>query len=329
MMSMSTSIESMPQPVIALLSQTIAMDHVAAALKIAMPEAQVRFCDINHSREDLGHLADITLAVCWQPPEGLLAQMPNLRLIQSLAAGVDHIVTDPSLPDVPLCRIVDPHMASGMAAYVVWAVTHQHRHMGAYLRNDLEGKWAMEPVTPASQYQVGVAGLGALGLHCAKALAAIGYPVRGWSRTPKNDLPSGVTGYAGEQNLQAFLTGLDALICLLPLTTATEGFLCEKTFTPLAKGAHLINVGRGEQQVEADILAALDQGQLGFATLDVFEQEPLPAEHPFWRHPQVFVSPHIATRTAPAVIAAQTSSNYAAVLQGLPLANSVDISRGY
>ncbi len=303
------------------------MGYLAASFEEACPGVELR---IGTSAETLGPLDDIDAAVCWFAPHGLLARMPSLKLVQSLAAGVDHLLADHDLPRaLPLCRVVDTTMAAGMNAYVTWAVVQQHRHMLAYVANASAARWEEQPITSPRGYRVGIAGLGALGLACAQALAGIGYQVRGWSRSAKNHLPDDIVPFHGEGQLAAFLSGCDALVCLLPLTPQTHGFLNADCFAMLPRGAHLINVGRGDHLVEADLLAAIASGQLGAATLDAFSQEPLPADHAFWREPRILVTPHVATRTDRSVIARQTLANLAAVQRGERPINQVDLDRGY
>jgi glyoxylate/hydroxypyruvate reductase A len=260
----------------------------------------------------------------------VLAQLPRLRLVQSVGAGVDHIMADPHLPpQLPVCRIVDPQMAAGMRAYVAWAVIQQQRGLDRCMDNAAAHRWQDLPVVAPGSHRVGIAGLGTLGLACAEALRAIGYQVCGWSRNPRPDTASGVATYHGPGQLGSFLAGCDTLVCLLPLTPETRGFLCADVFARLPHGAHLINVGRGEHLVEADLLAALATGQLASATLDAFAQEPLPAAHPFWAHPGIVVTPHIATRTDIAVIAQQTLDNLAMIKRGLHPPNLIDRRRAY
>ncbi len=317
----------MKNPCIALVSEAIDMGYLAASFEEACPGVALR---IGASVETLAPLDDIDAAVCWFAPHGLLARMPNLKLVQSLAAGVDHLLADRELPRAPpLCRVVDMTMAAGMNAYVTWAVVQQHRHMQGYVASAAVARWEEQPITSPRGYRVGIAGLGALGLACAQALAGIGYQVRGWSRSAKSDLPEGVAGFHGEGQLAAFLSGCDALVCLLPLTPQTHGFLNADVFAMLPRGAHLINVGRGDHLVEADLLAAIASGQLGAATLDAFSHEPLPADHPFWREPRILVTPHVATRTDRSVIARQTLANLAAAQRGERPINQVDLARGY
>jgi len=311
-------------PVVALLSSAIHMQYLADAFEEAAPGIDVRLGD------DLGALEEIDVAVCWFPPHGRLAQFPNLQLVQSLAAGVDHILADPDLPrHLPLCRIVDDTMAAGMKAYVSWAVVQHHRGMKAYVASSDAGRWEEQPVVSPRRHRVGIAGLGTLGLACADALATIGYQVRGWSRSAKSDLPAGVSGFHGADQLDEFLSGCDTLVCLLPLTPQTQGFLNADLFAKLPRGAHLINVGRGDHLVEADLLPALESGQLSAATLDAFSVEPLPKAHPFWDHPKILVTPHIATRTDRLVIAQQTLANLATLRAGRRPVNQIDLERGY
>lgn len=317
----------MTQPCIALVSEVLDMGYLAESFEAECPGIDLR---LGSTAEALGPLDDIDAAVCWFAPHGLLARLPKLKLVQSLAAGVDHLLADRELPRaLPLCRVVDTTMAAGMNAYVTWAVVQQHRHMQAYVANASAARWEEQPITSPRGYRVGIAGLGALGLACAQALAGIGYQVRGWSRSAKNHLPDGIVAFHGEGQLAAFLSGCDALVCLLPLTPQTQGFLNADCFAKLPRGAHLINVGRGDHLVEADLLAAIASGQIGAATLDAFSHEPLPAHHPFWREPRILVTPHIATRTDRSVIARQTLANLAAVQRGERPINQVDLARGY
>jgi glyoxylate/hydroxypyruvate reductase A len=315
---------STDRPCVALLSDTLDMHYLLPAFRRHCPDIDLRL------GSELGDLAQIDAAVCWYPPHGLLAQLPRLQLVQSVGAGVDHIMADPDLPpQLPVCRIVDPQMAAGMCAYVAWAVIQQQRGLGRCMENAAAHRWQDLPVAAPGGHRVGIAGLGTLGLACADALRAIGYQVRGWSRSPRAEAADGVATYHGPGQLADFLAGCDTLVCLLPLTPQTRGFLGADVFARLPHGAHLINVGRGEHLVEADLLAALASGQLASATLDAFEQEPLPAAHPFWAHPGIVVTPHIATRTDIAVIAQQTLDNLAMLRRGQQPPNLIDRKRAY
>jgi len=292
---------------IALVSDQIAMDYLRPAFAARFPDA--RFHRIDTEVQELDALADIDAVVCWSPPVGLLARMPRLRLIQSVGAGTDHITRDTTLPDVPICRIVDSDMAAGMNAYVAWAVVHGQRHMGGYIESQRRAAWEESPVVPPGRHRVGIAGLGVLGQSAARALAAIGYRVRGWSRSPKSGLPEGIEAFHGDAARAEFLAGCDTLVCLLPLTEDTQNILNAELFAQLPRGARLVNAGRGAQLVQDDLLAALESGQIASAVLDAFVEEPLPQAHTFWRHPRITVTPHIATRTGPEAIARQTEDN--------------------
>ena len=311
-------------PCVALLSRVLDMRYLVPAFQALRPDIAWRTVD------NLGKPEDIDAAVCWLPPAGLLRTLPNLRLIQSIGAGVDHIYADPGIPlGVPVCRIAETGMADGMTTYVTWAVINHHRHFPDYVRNHAQGLWRESPIVPPSAHRVAIAGLGRLGLKAASALAALGYPVSGWSRTPKPDLPEGVTGYHGTDGLPALLANADTLVCLLPLTGETRGFLNATTFSQLPKGAHVINAARGEHLDAQALLNALDTGQLSYATLDATPEEPLPADHVLWRHPRVLVTPHIATRTPAAAIAAQTLENLNLVLCGKRPDTCADATLGY
>lgn len=293
---------------IALVSDQIALDYLLPAFRARFPDAALHRIDTEVREMDA--LDAIDAVVCWSPPPGLLARMPRLRLIQSVGAGTDHITRDPDLPPgVPVHRIVDPDMAAGMNAYVAWAVVHGQRHMAGYLDRQRRAAWEESPIVPPGMHRVGIAGLGVLGRSVARALAGIGYAVRGWSRSPKDDLPEGVEAFHGDAARAEFLAGCDTLVCLLPLTDATRGVLDAALFAQLPRGARLVNVGRGAHLVEADLLAALDDGRIASAVLDAFVQEPLPADHPFWHHPRITVTPHVATRTRPEAIARQTHAH--------------------
>ncbi|WP_454767086.1 2-hydroxyacid dehydrogenase [Cupriavidus campinensis] len=312
------------RPCVALLSSVLDMSYLAPAFREAMPAVDLRL------GADLGALDEIDAAVCWYPPPGVMARMPRLRLVQSLGAGIDHFHTDPDLPRAPvLCRIVDSDMAGTMAAYVTWAVIHRQRAMGAYLASAGAAHWQEQPIVPPGRHCVGIAGLGTLGVACAQALLAIGYRVRGWRRSAKHDLPAGIESFHGPDALDDFLSGCNTLVCLLPLTPQTHGFLNGPLFRRLPHGAHLINVGRGSHLVETDLLRALDDGTLGAATLDAFAHEPLPPGHPFWRHPRITVTPHVAARTEAIAIARQTRDNLATLDRGARPAMAVDPALGY
>jgi glyoxylate/hydroxypyruvate reductase A len=306
------------------LSDGLDLGFLAPALQRHRADAIIR-----HGN-DLGPLEDIEAAICWNPSPGALARLPRLRLIQSIAAGVDHILSDPDLPrDVPVCRVVDPGMAAGMCAYINWSIIHQQRHFDRYLAHAAERRWQEEPIVSPRRHRVGIAGFGWLGSACARSLAAVGYSVRAWHRGTARPVPPGIALYRGREQLDEFLVGCDTLVCLLPLTAETRGFLSAPVFERLPRGAHVVNAGRGDHLVEADLLAAIASGQVGHATLDAFATEPLPRDHPFWSEPRITVTPHIASRTDLDAIVRQTLANLEQVRQGQTPAASVDTRRGY
>lgn len=267
------------------------------------------------------------VAVAWNPPHGLLAEMPNVKMVHSIAAGLDNIFADPNLPPVPVCRVVDSQHALGMAEYAIWSVLLFHREMDRHLQNATHKRWERPAQKAAQDYTVGILGFGAIGRTVGRSLRALNYNVRGWARSPKEE--AGIATYWGEVQLPNFLSGCDALICLLPLTDATRGILNADLFARLPQGAAIINMGRGEHMVEADLLAAIDSGHLRGAVLDVFLKEPLPEESPLWSHPRIFATPHIASMPNPSDVAAQIFENAMRILAGQEPLNSGSRESGY
>jgi glyoxylate/hydroxypyruvate reductase len=280
----------------------------------------------------LGDAADIAYACAWNAPRGLFARLPRLNAIFSLGAGVDHLLADPDLPDVPIVRIVDPDLTTRMTEYVVMHVLLHHRRYRLYNVQQRERVWREHAQLPASAVAVGIMGLGVLGTAAATALARLGFRLAAWSRTQK--IMTGIECFHGDDGLAAFLRRTEILVCLLPATLATQGILDLKLLRKLkrdgaAGGAYLINAGRGALQVEADILTALDEGSLAGATLDVFACEPLPAASPLWRHPKVTITPHNAAFSDPHALAANVLRQIERFETGLPLEHVIDRARGY
>jgi glyoxylate/hydroxypyruvate reductase A len=275
---------------------------------------------------------EVHYAAVWKPAPGELAAFPNLRVIFNLGAGVDALMADKSLPKVPLVRVVVGDLTARMTEYVVLHVLMHHRQE-LYLRDSQRvNRWAPKYQWPASAVSVGILGLGALGADAADVLKRIGFRVAGWSNSPKQ--VEGVTCFHGTAQLEAFLKRTDILVCLLPLTPDTRQILNRELFSKLNRtgplGAPiLINAGRGGLQNEADILSCLEDGTLGAVSLDVFAQEPLPADSPFWTHPKVVLTPHNAADTDPDEISKYVAQQIASFEAGQPLANVVDPSRGY
>jgi glyoxylate/hydroxypyruvate reductase A len=276
--------------------------------------------------------AEVRYALAWKPPEGLLAGLPNLRTIFSLGAGVDHILSDPTLPDVPLARIVDPDLTMRMTEWVVLQVLFHHRQTFGYMRQQRERHWDEIRQPAAKDVRVGIMGLGVLGRDAVEVIARLGFDTAGWSRSPQ-EIP-GVACFHGKEGFDAFLARTDILVSLLPLTPETQGLIDRRLLAKLPRdgalgGAVLINAGRGGQQVEADVLAALDDGTLIGASLDVFETEPLPANSPLWSHPKVLVYPHVAAVSDANALTRLILRQIERVEAGLPPEHLVDRTRGY
>ena len=277
---------------------------------------------------EIGDPAEIDYALVWLPETGFLASLPSLKLILSLGAGVDHLLGDPQLPrHIPIVRLVDPHMTDAMSEYVVLQVLRLHRRDLDYRAQQEAGVWRELDQPNAVDRRVGILGLGELGQDAAKKLKALGFDVAGWSRSEKN--LTGIASYAGAPGLSQLLSRSEILVCLLPLTTETEGILNSSTFAILPRDAALINAARGAHLVEEDLLTALASGQISAAVLDVFREEPLPADHPFWRHPRVILTPHVAAFTNPTTAAPIILDNIRRFEDGRPLLNRVDLARGY
>jgi glyoxylate/hydroxypyruvate reductase A len=277
---------------------------------------------------EAGNLEEIDYALVWRPPPGMLKQFPRLKAILSLGAGVDHIFLDPHLPrHLPVTRMVDAGLAAQMTEYALYAVLHFHRAMDRYAEQQRRGEWRMLAAVPAHERTVGVMGLGVLGADFARKAAALGFRVRGWSRSPKA-IP-GVESFHGEPGLDAFLAGTHILANFLPLTPQTGRILDARLFDRLPQGAYLINIARGAHVVEDDLLRALDSGRLAGAMLDVFVREPLPPGHPFWKHPRVVVTPHIAAQAIASLMVEQVVDNIRRIERGEVPTGLVDVERGY
>ncbi|MER8834119.1 glyoxylate/hydroxypyruvate reductase A [Mesorhizobium sp. M0909] len=274
----------------------------------------------------------ITYAVVWKQRPNLLSSLPNLRAIFSIGAGVDHIFADPTLPDVPVVKVVAANLTQYMTEYVVWRVLDHHRQGMLYRAQQQKKIWHEPQQRPAGDISVGIMGLGTLGRAAASVLLSLGFPVNGWSRS---DRPmEGVSTYAGEAGLIPFLNATDILVVLLPLTPQTHGIINHGVLKELRKrnglgGSVLINAGRGRLQKDADILRALDDGTLKEASLDVFEVEPLPKTSPLWSHPKVFVTPHAAATSDPVHLAPIMLRQMDAFERGEALENVVDRNAGY
>ncbi len=286
-----------------------------------MPELEVRVWP------EVGDPADIEAAAISALPPGALRKLPNLRLILSLTAGVDAMLSDPDLPDVPIVRAGDPTGDAMMSETALLHVLRHHRDMPEYLHAQARREWKKLPVKRASERNVGVMGLGTIGLACAETIASIGFKVAGWVRQPRS--AHDIEIFAGGDRLTAFLARSDILLNLLPLTPETRGIVNAEMLELLPAGASIINLGRGEHVVEADLIAALDSGHLAAATLDVYPVEPLPNDSPLWSHPKITVMPHVSRRLDPGDLALRICAILRDFRAGRPLGQQVDRKRGY
>lgn len=269
------------------------------------------------------------VAVVWKAPAEALRRSPGLKLLCSLGAGVDHMTAKgAALPEgVRLTRLVDPVMAERMALYVLATVLRKHRDLDRYERQQREGTWHRVFHADAADTKVAVLGQGSLGRAVAGKLAALGFQVAGWARSPQPDSPWPVlTGVSG---LRQALGAAAFVVAVLPLTAETEGLLAAPLFAAMAKGAYLVNVGRGEQLAVPDLLAALDSKRLSGAALDVFAVEPLPAESPLWARPEVLITPHVASLSNPSSGARALAAEIRAFRAGGRLAHEVFPARQY
>lgn len=275
----------------------------------------------------------IRYAAVWKPEPGLLASLPNLRAIFNLGAGVDALLADTTLPtQVPIARVVDEDLTRRMTEYVVWHVLDQHRQGPLLRAAQMRREWIGPDQCAAKAMRVGLMGLGEIARDAAEVLVRLGFQVNGWSRSPKS--LRGVRCHHGADGLDAFLASTDILVLLLPLTPDTRHMINASVLRRLAKNGPLgrpvlINAGRGGLQIEADIIACLDEGSLGHAVIDVFEQEPLPSANPLWSHPGVTITPHNASDSDPDAISAGIAAQIRGCERGEPLRNLVDLARGY
>ena len=278
-----------------------------------------------HDRFFLAPDAGIDVALVATPPPGTFEPLRRLKLVQSLWMGVERLLADPAFPrGVPLARLVDPGMVAAMSETVIAHVLDWHRHHYYYRIEQDERRWNRLNQYLASDRTIGLLGLGELGGDAARKLGALGFNLVGWSRRPKN-----IAGVTCLTNLDAVLERSDVVVCLLPLTPHTRGLLNARTLRKIRLGGALINVARGGHVVGEDLIAVLDSGHLAHAYLDVFEYEPLPHDHPFWRHPGITITPHTAALTEPRTAIPKIVENIERLRRGEPPLNLVDFDAGY
>lgn len=295
------------------------LDDLQQRLKQSLPDIEIEIWPW------ISDPSAVEFAVVWKPPHGSLATMPALKALQCFGAGVDAILADPTLPVLPIARIVDPSLTNTMVRYLDGVVSYYRLRLDIFSAQQQKKQW--KPKSPRRIETIAVLGLGELGSAAATHFSSSGYSVSGWARTQKQ--LSRVSCFYGTQGLSAAVSNADIVICLLPLTPTTRQMLSEDFFQTLKRGAIFINVARGDIVDESALIAALDSGQLQAACLDVFCQEPLPAQHPFWSHPAVLITPHVSAVTDVSAVVEQIANNYRRSQRGEALLNPVDITRGY
>ncbi len=288
-------------------------------LRAALPQAEVALWAPGAPQADY--------AVVWAPPQQFFDEQAQLKAAFNIGAGVDALLTLRLPPATQLVRLEDAGMSVQMAEYVCHALIRHFREFDTYEAETRQGRWSFHKPRLRAEWPVGIMGLGVLGERVAKAVAAFEFPVLGWSRSPRQI--EGVRCFAGAEQLNDFLTASKVLVCLLPLTPDTRDILNRRNLSRLQPGGTVINVARGAHVVDDDLLQLLDSGHLAGATLDVFRTEPLPAEHPFWRHPKITVTPHTSARTLREETIAQIAGKIVAMERGQSIAGIVDLKRGY
>ncbi len=288
-------------------------------LRSGLPDAQVEMWKPGAASADY--------AVVWAPPQQFVDEQHQLKAMFNIGAGVDALMKLKIRPQVKIVRLDDAGMSVQMAEYVCHAVIQHFRELDGYQSDVDAGKWSYRKPRIRSEFPVGVMGLGVLGERVARALTQFDFPVLGWSRSPRPI--DGVLGFSGAGKLGEFLDGCQVLVCLLPLTTDTRDIMRLQTLSRLKPGGYVINVARGAHLVDEDLMTLIDQGHLAGATLDVFRAEPLPAEHPFWRHPKIRITPHTSARTLRSESILQIAGKVRALEQGMPVAGVVDPAREY
>lgn len=310
---------SEPTETVAVFYQGPALDALLQSLRLAWPQAQwVVWPE---------RAPQATKAVVWSPSQDFIDAHPQLQYVFNMGAGVDALLRLDLPAQLQLVRIEDGGMAAQMAEYVCYAVLRYMREFDRYADSQAQQQWQPRPMPKRADFPIGVMGLGVLGAHVAKCMAGLGFRVNGWSQSAKQI--DGIHAFAGDAQLQDFLQSSRILVCLLPLTPATQGILNRGHLQQLQAGGYLINVARGGHLVEDDLLALLDEGHLGGAMLDVCQQEPLPPEHPLWRHPLITLTPHISAQTGQEEAAQQVASNVLRIANGQAPHGLVNRGGGY
>ncbi len=277
---------------------------------------------------ETGDPDEITFGLTWPYPHGLWNDFPRLKALSSIGAGVSHILDDATLDrNIPVLKLTDSRLNQSMWEYLLSTISYQTMQLHRYQEQQSEKTWKEIPPRGFEHTTIGIFGLGNIGKYVAERLAELGFVVKGFSNSPKEI--AGVAVYTPSETTGEVMKDLDIVVSILPLTAKTAGMFNADFFGRLKPNTTFINVGRGPQVIEEDLLAALESGQLSHAFLDVFDAEPLPRDHPFWTHPQIAVTPHIASITDPVSVAPQIVANYRRATEGSPLHNRVDRSLGY
>ncbi|WP_299162214.1 glyoxylate/hydroxypyruvate reductase A [uncultured Eudoraea sp.] len=307
---------------IVIIRQDNKIDSWKKALKAKAPDISIYSYLEEHPKEE------ITLACVWKQPVDSLKQYPNLKCIASLGAGVDFIFKDQSVPEnIPITRVVDPVLASDMSEFVLALILSFFKNLNNYRTDQMKKVWYPQEYKRISDVTVGIMGMGALGEKLAEDLIKNRFKVIGWATSPK--IIPGVEVYTGDKEKNTFLSKSNIVVCLLPLTRETTGILNSKLFKELPKQSYVINVARGGHLVDEDLLEYINNGHLAGAGLDVFHEEPLSVEHPFWTHPKINITPHIASVSDIESVIPQLLENYGRLKEGLPLNNIVNREKGY
>lgn len=289
------------------------------ALRVALPEASIEAWQSGAAPSDFG--------IVWKPPQAFFDQQPQLRAAFNIGAGVDALLPLNIAPTTALVRLNDAGMGAQMAEYVCHALIRHYREFAAYEEQQSKSLWHNREIAPRSSMPVGIMGLGVLGERVARAVALFDFPVNGWSRSAKD--VAGVRCFSGAEGLNDFLAASKVLVSLLPATPETRNLINRNTLSRLQPGAYVINVARGAQLVEEDLLALIAEGHVAGASLDVFQNEPLGVDHPFWSHPKIAITPHSAAGTSLAESVEQITGKIIAMQAGKPVAGVVDRQRGY
>src|SRR3954463_3247455 len=286
-----------------------------------LPEMEIRIWP------EAGNPADIEYLAFMRPDFGLLPDLPNLKAMFSRSAGVEAFIHHPRLPKAPLGKIEPSGGDPMMTEYTVMHVLRFHREMPLYQEAQANREWLRRPIVRPEQRRIGFLGLGLMAKAPALVLKFLGFPVSAWVRSPKPD--SEIPIFHGSDQFERFMKQTDIAVCLLPLTRETEGIFCARNFAMMPRGAMVINIGRGKHVVEADLIAALDSGQLSYAALDALYPEPLPPDNPLWLHPKVTVMPHVARRPTVAQLVTEIAANISSIESGGGLLQEIDKTMGY